>query len=127
MEMVGEILSKIYNLGSSHYSVPESTCFCSGVSCKNMMVSFSCLISFSSLVSKLGHHQLFRASYATVSFHFSYHLFSGSIIWSGTVLFQMFPSERNPSAFQFSEQYGTIAFPCERSQSQVAADGHCKI
>ena len=30
-----------------------------------MMASFSCLVSFSSLISKLEHDQLFRASYAT--------------------------------------------------------------
>ena len=35
---------------------------CSDLSCKNMMVSFSYLISFSSLISKLEHDQLFRAT-----------------------------------------------------------------
>ena len=30
-----------------------------------MMASFSCLVSFSSLISKFEHDQLFRASYAT--------------------------------------------------------------
>ena len=64
MEMVGEILSKICNLGpSSYYSVPKGTCFCSDLSCTNMMVSFTCLISFSSLISKLEHDQLSRDSY----------------------------------------------------------------
>ena len=32
-------------------------------------------------------------------------LFSRSIFWNGTVLFEAFPSEHNPSAFHFSEQY----------------------
>ena len=34
-------------------------------------------------------------------------LFSRSIFWKRTVLFEAFPSKRNPSAFQFSNQYGT--------------------
>ena len=53
MKMVGEILSKLRNLGPSYYSMPKGTCFCFDLSCKNMMVSFSCLFSFSSLISKL--------------------------------------------------------------------------
>ena len=32
--------------------------------------------------------------------------------WNGTVLFEVFPSERNLPAFQFSEEYGTT-FLCE--------------
>ena len=40
----------------------------------------------------------------SVLFHFSYHFYSRSIFWNGTVLFEAFPSERNPSAFHFSEQ-----------------------
>ena len=71
MKMVGEILSKICNLGPPYYSVPKSTCFCSDLSCKNMMVSFSCLVSFSSLISKLENDQLFRASYATDQYYIS--------------------------------------------------------
>ena len=65
MKMVDEILSKICNLGPSYYSVPKSTCFCSDLSCKNVMISFSCLVSFSSFISKLEHDQLVRASYPT--------------------------------------------------------------
>ena len=53
--------------GPSYYSVPKSTCFCSDLSCKYIMVSSTCLISFSSLISKLEHDQLFKASYVTVS------------------------------------------------------------
>ena len=49
-----------------------------------------------------------------VSFHFSYHLFSRFIFWNGRVLFEAFLSERNLSASHFSEQCGTITFPCER-------------
>ena len=41
--------------GPSYYSVPKSTCFCSDLSCKDMMVSFSCSVSFGSLISKLEH------------------------------------------------------------------------
>ena len=55
-------------------------------------------------------------------FHFSYHLFSRSIFWNGTVLFEAFPSERNPSAVHFwnnTERNGTIAFPCERSLNDM--------
>ena len=54
------------------------------------------------------------------SFHLSYHFFSRSMLWNGTVLFEAFPSERNPSAFHFSEQHGakwSDAFPCERGLS----------
>ena len=39
-----------------------------------------------------------------VSFRFSYHLFSRSIVWNGTVPFEASPYERNPLAFHFSEQ-----------------------
>ena len=35
-----------------------------------MMASFSCLVSFSSLISKFEHDQLFRASYATEHYRF---------------------------------------------------------
>ena len=52
-----------------------------------------------------------------VSVHLSYHFFSRSTFWNGTVLLEVFPSERNPSAFYFSEQYGTKwndCVPCER-------------
>ena len=31
-----------------------------------------------------------------VSFHFSYHFFHRSTFWNGTMLFQVFPCERNP-------------------------------
>ena len=51
-------------------------------------------------------------------------LFSHSIFCNGTVLFEAFPCERNPPAFQFSEQYGTkwtIAFPCERFHSNIVS------
>ena len=52
-----------------------------------------------------------------VMFHLSYHLFSRSFSWNGTVLFEAFASERSPSAFHFSEQYGTKwndCVPCEQ-------------
>ena len=75
MKMVGEILSKICNLGPPYYSVPKSTCFCSDLSCKNMIASFSCLVSLSSLISKLEHDQLFRASYATADRQCNIHHF----------------------------------------------------
>ena len=65
MKMVGEILSKIGNLVAFLLLCAKSTCFCSDLSCKNMMVSFSCLVSFGSLISKREYDQLFRASYAT--------------------------------------------------------------
>ena len=45
-------------------------------------------------------------------------LFSRSIFWNGLVLFEVFPSGRNPSASHFSQQYGTkrnyCVPPCER-------------
>ena len=34
-------------------------------------------------------------------------LFGRSIFWNGTVLFEVFQRESNPSAFHFLEQYGT--------------------
>ena len=39
-----------------------------------------------------------------VSFHFSYHFFHRSTFWNGTMIFQVFPCERNPWAFHFSER-----------------------
>ena len=36
-----------------------------------------------------------------------YHFCSRTIFWNGTVLFETFPSERNPSAFHFLEHHGT--------------------
>ena len=42
-----------------------------------------------------------------VLFHFLYHFFSCPIFCNGTILFEMFPSEGNPSAFHFSKQKGT--------------------
>ena len=42
----------------------------------------------------------------------SYHFFSRSIFWNGVVLFEAFLSERNPTAFHFSEQYGTKRNDC---------------
>ena len=42
-----------------------------------------------------------------VLFHFFYHFCNRSIFWNGTILFEAFPSELNPSASHFSEQYGT--------------------
>ena len=48
----------------------------------------------------------YRITYL-VGITYSYHLFSRSIFWNGMVLFEVFPSERSPSAFHFSEVYGT--------------------
>ena len=42
-----------------------------------------------------------------LSYTFSGRFFSHSTLCNGTVLFEAFLSERNPSAFHFSEQHGT--------------------
>ena len=47
-----------------------------------------------------------------VPFYLSYHFSSRSMFCNGTVLFEVFPFERNPSAFHFLDQYGTKWYDC---------------
>ena len=54
-----------------------------------------------------------------VSFHFSYQFFIRSIFWNRSILSEVFPSERNPSVFNFSKQYVN---EMERSRSHGAIE-----